>query len=290
MAPTTRTQAHPTPATTPAAAPPANVLQPTQAVEPSTTQPNPPKAKRGPGRPPKRKAADDIGATPQPASTTQSGSKRKKTKAAPPTTTNLSGDASNSLSTPNPPSAHIPTADHPLTAPNAQPLQPPSLSTPVPDLAIDPALLALSPAVIPQPRSSAPLTVTSPTSDQPLAATRSVPIQPSFPIAPPASASMSSAANQAQAHVVQAEEGSVTSATNLEATVGPSTRHQAQRAPTLQQALKQLEELRAENKQLHAGLWVAKKFKVLYAKEITQKGKVDLPVTGSLIPRPPGEK
>lgn len=55
---------------------------------------------------------------------------------------------------------------------------------------------------------------------------------------------MSSAANQAPAPV--AEAGSVASATNPEATVGPSTRHQAQRAPTFQQALKQLEELKGD--------------------------------------------
>ncbi|KIO24549.1 hypothetical protein M407DRAFT_26066 [Tulasnella calospora MUT 4182] len=234
---------------------------------------------------------DDAGAdaAAQPASTTKSVSKRKRTLAAPSSTTDRPEDASSTLPAPVPPSTHIPTSAHLSATPTTQSSQSPSLSTPIPNSFIDPVPLAPPPIAIPQPPPSLlPMTPPSLASDEPSAAFGSAPTQPFPPITPLASASTSSAADQAQSHVV--EDGSVPSTTTSEVPAGPSTRHQAQRAPTLQQVLKELEELKAENKRLQADLRTAKKFKVLYAKEVSLKGKVDLPITGNLIPRPPGEK
>lgn len=270
MAPTTRTQSHLTPTTAPATTAPPNVLQTTQVVDPSAaTQPS---EKKRRGRPPKRKADDGdttSGAVLQPASAANSGSKRKKTQAALSTMTVGSGDASHSpyapvTPVPTPTVAHLPITlnAHLPTAPNAQPLQPSPISTQVPDSIIDPPLLAFPPVVDPplltfppiahpQPQPSAS-PATHPTPDQPSAPVGSAPIQSSFFIPPPASASALSASNQPQVHVIGG--GSIPSATTSEVTAaGPSTRHRAQRALSLQEALQRIEELQGDvPKSFHA--------------------------------------
>ncbi|KAG8979303.1 hypothetical protein FRB90_008111 [Tulasnella sp. 427] len=235
-----------------------------------TLNPAPAPAKRGPGRPQKRKASEDLSTTESPSVSGKSPKKNKTTNA----------------SLPPDPLPDPETTEHHL--------QPPSTASPSISLG---SQLSLTAASVPSPAQPSAAPVVAP---QTSLTSTSAPVLTAEPaLDDPSRPNIPDASNMYVNHVPAFDPvtpGTVETSAPLVSESTINTRHQDQRAPTYNALQKENTELHEKVKQLTADLLTLKKFKVLWINEYAKKkdGSAAAGVAGaaslSLIARPPGEK